>query len=80
MLSKQIAGAAITYPTISAEPHQPKRFNFPKREFGKKSIVKRSFQADCMVSEMAMAPLSRGRRYRFLPYLCEGLQRIEDEC
>ena len=46
MLSKQVAGSAITFPTISTEPHQPKRFNFPKREFGKKSIVKRSFQAD----------------------------------
>ena len=46
MLSKHIAAAVVTYPTISAEPHQPKRFNFPKREFGKKSMVKRSFQAD----------------------------------
>ena len=26
------------------EPHQPQTFPFPKREFGKKSIVKRSFQ------------------------------------
>ena len=46
MLSKQVAGANIIFPTISAEPHQPRHFNFPKREFGKKSIVKRSFQAD----------------------------------
>ena len=45
MLSKQVA-AAITYPTISAEPHQPKRFNFHKREFSKKSIVKQSFQTE----------------------------------
>ena len=46
MLSKQFAEANIIFPTISAEPHQPRHFNFPKREFGKKSIVKRSFQAD----------------------------------
>ena len=26
-------------------PHQPKSFDFPKRSFGKKVIVKRSFQA-----------------------------------
>jgi len=25
--------ATITYLTISAEPHQPRDFNFPKREF-----------------------------------------------
>ena len=43
-LSKQVANA-ITYPTIASEPHQPRRFNFPKREFGKKSIMRRSFQA-----------------------------------
>ena len=29
-------------PTV---PHQPKSFDFPKRSFGKKVIVKRSFQA-----------------------------------
>ena len=46
MLSKQVAAAVVTYPPILAKPHQPKRFNFPKREFGKKSIVKQSFQAD----------------------------------
>ena len=45
MLSKQVA-AAITYPTILAEPHQSKPFNFHKREFGKKSIVKQKFQAE----------------------------------
>ena len=43
-LSKQVADA-ITYPTIACELHQPRRFNFPKREFGKKSIMRRSFQA-----------------------------------
>ena len=35
MLLKQVAAAVVTYPTISAEPHQPKHFNLPKREFGK---------------------------------------------
>ena len=25
-------------------PHQPRAFHFPKREFGKKSAVRRSFQ------------------------------------
>ena len=45
---KQVAAAAaaITYPTISAELHQPKRFNFHKREFSKNSIVKQSFLAE----------------------------------
>ena len=46
MLSKQVAATVITYPTILAEPHQPKYFNFPKREFGKKINKKQSFQAD----------------------------------
>ena len=74
MLWKQVAAAAaITYPTISAEPHQPKHCNFHKREFSKKSIVKQSFQA-----EWFLKLLLQGQRYRF-PYLCEGLQIIEDE-
>ncbi len=29
--------------SFPAEPHQPRSFNFPKREFGKKTVVKRSF-------------------------------------
>ena len=57
MLSKQVTDFAITFPTISTEPHQPKHFNFPTREFGKKSIVKQSFKADWFLSEMAMAAL-----------------------
>jgi len=44
-LSKEISDT-IVYPSISAEPHQPTRFKFPKREFGKKSVVKRSFQVE----------------------------------
>ena len=30
---------------LPSVPHQPKSFDFPKRSFGKKVIVKRSFQA-----------------------------------
>ena len=29
---------------IAAEPHQSQLFNFPKRSFGSKKVVKRSFQ------------------------------------
>ena len=46
MLSKQVAAAAITYSTISTEPHESKCFNVHKREFGKKSTVKQRFQAE----------------------------------
>lgn len=44
-LSKKIPDA-IVYLAISTEPHQPRRFKFPKKEFGQKSVVKQSFQAD----------------------------------
>ena len=27
------------------QPHQPRKFSFPKRSFGKSNVVKRSFQA-----------------------------------
>ena len=27
----------------STGPHQPNKFNFPKREYGKKNVVRRSF-------------------------------------
>ena len=30
--------------TVFHVPHQPRAFHFPKREFGKKSAVRRSFQ------------------------------------
>ena len=29
---------------VAEKPHQPRSFSFPKREFGNKCIVKRSFQ------------------------------------
>ena len=32
-------------PDIGSKPSQPRRFNFPKRPFGKKNVVYRSFQA-----------------------------------
>ena len=44
-LSKGIS-EAIVYPSIFAEPHQPRGYKFPKIKFGKTSIVKRSFQAE----------------------------------
>ena len=31
-------------PLIGNKAHQPRKFQFPQREFGKTSIVKRSFQ------------------------------------
>ena len=34
----------VSTPVIGETPHQPQSFKFPKREFGKKTIVKRSFQ------------------------------------
>ena len=45
MLLKQVAAAAITHLTVLVESQLPKRFNFHKREFSKKSIVKGNFQA-----------------------------------
>ena len=32
-------------PDVGDEPNQPRRYNFPKRLFGKKSVVYHSFQA-----------------------------------
>ena len=37
--------AAVNYPVISGKPHQPVRFEFPKRDFGKQVVVKRSCQS-----------------------------------
>ena len=34
---------------LPSVPHQPKSFDFPKRSFGKKVIVKRSFQAHGLI-------------------------------
>ena len=31
---------------MQLQPHQPRKFSFPMRSFGKTSVVKRSFQAE----------------------------------
>ena len=36
----------VVFESISEEPHQPKAINFPKRSFGKKNPVIRSFQQE----------------------------------
>ena len=45
MSTSKFARVKVTTPEIGDSPHQPIFFNFPKREFGKKVIVKRSFQS-----------------------------------
>ena len=44
-LSKQVADA-LMHPVIFIETNQSVHFNFLKREFRKKSVVKQSFQAN----------------------------------
>ena len=39
--SQSVSDTDSIFPEI---PHQPRAFHFPKREFGKKSAVRRSFQ------------------------------------
>ena len=36
-------------PDVGDKPHQPLSFSFPKREFGKTIIVKRSFQSQWFI-------------------------------
>ena len=38
------SGSQLPTPAIGDKPHQPSFFHFPQREFGKASVVKRSFQ------------------------------------
>ena len=47
MAPSKYASALVMLPThsIGEKPHQPLSFKFPKREYGKKTVVKRSFQA-----------------------------------
>ena len=45
MSLSRFALVKVTTPEIGDSPHQPIFFNFPKREFGKKVIVQRSFQS-----------------------------------
>ena len=37
-------GSQLPTQVIGDKPHQPSFFHFPQREFGKTSVVKRSFQ------------------------------------
>ena len=39
------SSVSLTVSVLADSPHQPKEFSFPKRSFGKKAIVYRSFQA-----------------------------------
>ena len=39
------SGGRLPTPAIGDKAHQPCAFHFPQREFGKKSVVKRSFQS-----------------------------------
>ena len=39
------ANSSMSYPPIAEKPLQPVAFNFPKREYGKQVVIKRSFQA-----------------------------------
>ena len=36
--------SATDLPDIGNKPNQPRRYQFPKRSFGKKNVVYRSFQ------------------------------------
>ena len=45
MASSSRVGEVVSE-SIPEEPHQPKAFSFPKRSFGKKNAVFRSFQQD----------------------------------
>ena len=42
--SESRKGGKLSTPEIGDKPHQPSNFHFPQREFGKTSVVKRSFQ------------------------------------
>ena len=45
MSLSKLVGAKLSTPIIGDEPHHPPiSFQYPKREFGKKQVVKRSFQ------------------------------------
>ena len=36
-------------PTVPEEPYQPLNYNFPRREFGQKTVVNRSFQSSWFI-------------------------------
>ena len=56
---------------IPTKPHQPLSFNFPKRSFGKKRTVERSFQP----SWFAKWPffIMMNKRMLFFSYLFDGV-------
>jgi len=72
MASSKGISDAIMYPSISAKPHQPRDFKFPKREFGKKSIVKRSFQAEWFL-KWPWLNYCENDDTVCLSHLCEGI-------
>ena len=41
--SESRKGGKLSTPEIGDKPHQPSNFHFPQHEFGKTSVVKRSF-------------------------------------
>ena len=43
-MAASISEEGLVPEDIGEKPHQPLTFNFPKRSFGKKTIVQRSFQ------------------------------------
>jgi len=43
-MSSETCGASSSHSTTVVEPNQPTQFRFPQREFGKSSVVLRSFQ------------------------------------
>ena len=45
MALSKLSTARLPTPEIPEKPHQPLTLCFPKREFGKKQVVKRSFQS-----------------------------------
>ena len=42
--SRMMDAASSDRSILPEKPHQPRAFHFPKREYGKKSVVRRSFQ------------------------------------
>ena len=43
-ITMDAATASSDRSILPEKPHQPRAFHFPKREYGKKSVVRRSFQ------------------------------------
>ncbi|XP_062500232.1 uncharacterized protein LOC134177469 isoform X1 [Corticium candelabrum] len=56
-------------PSLSESPHQPTAIQFPKRQFGKKSVVYRPFQPAWFLS---MSRLHGTRLYEFGMHICSA--------